>query len=121
MRWYRTGSESSEWNVQSVTTAELARTATRGEFCKDRISDSSFENDGGSEIVIGDGMFDKDNKKMSIEWTRPFDIQISSGLTLIGNYDFDIYLTWVTAPNAEFVPSGRQRLYHYGATTEDDV
>ena len=96
-------------------------TSTRGEFCKRPISDLSFENDGGSEIITGHSTIEKENKRLSLEWKRPFDIQISSGLTLMGNNDFDVYLTWVAAPSAEFVPSGRERLYQYGATTEGDV
>ena len=84
-------------------------TGLRGMFCRKPISDPDFEND--TEVVIGDEMIDKQNQKLSFEWKRPFDIQMGSGLTFVGNYDFDIYLVWVTAPSAEYVPSGRERLY----------
>jgi hypothetical protein len=111
----------SEWKVQSLEGFDMANTRARGQFCTKPVNDALFENEGKSGIVpTPGGTLDKDNKQFSFEWTRPFDVEIDYGLSLVGGYDFMIYLTWVVTEGENYMPTGRNRIYQYGNALKED-
>ena len=112
IRWYRTGDPQDTWKVQSLKSYSSASAVTMGNFCTKTIDDEAFENEGMSEIqLVGNSTFDVDNRKLSFEFTRPFDVQRDHAMTFIGGYDFKIWTTWTIAASPDAVAEGRNRIY----------
>ena len=122
IRWYRTGDPADTWKVQSLKSYSSQASVTMGNFCTKTISDQAFENEGLSEIeIVGDeNIFDVNSRKLSFEFTRPFDVQADQAMTLIGGFDFKIWTTWTIAANPDAIAEGRNRIYQYGNTLRDD-
>ena len=109
IRFYRSGSSSDQWKVQSVKEHNPLDSVTMGFYCIDQIDSEEFDNDGHNEIefVEESSTFDPATRKFSFEFTRPFDISINHGLTLIGTFKYDVWLTWVIANSRNAVQTSR--------------
>ena len=101
IRWYKNGDTNSFFEVQSLIDKSVNYNdpdrAIAGQFCKKAISDVSFENLGYSGVETAEQTYDRDAKKISIAWTRPFDVSSDNSLTLEAGKSYNVFITWVTA------------------------
>ena len=105
--WYRSAQEGAEWQVQSLKSHEYDKTNYFGDFCRGPIDSDEFTKDEAEIKITDNGTFNQDDRKLSFDWLRPFDINVDHGLTLVGGFNYNIWYTFVVvdeAPPAQYEP-----------------
>ena len=115
-RFYRLGKEGEYWNIQSLLETQLpGPRRIYGTHCQKSINDAVFDNSGQNGIQMGPSTIDYDNKELTAQWSRPFDVSADGSLTLDTTSKYYIWLTWVITDSHETVVRGS-----WGAFQEAD-
>tara|TARA_B110000285_G_C14809685_1_gene461387 strand:- start:31 stop:375 length:345 start_codon:yes stop_codon:yes gene_type:complete len=113
--WHRKGNEGGQWEVLSLKSHEVDMTMTKGDYCRNDVNGEQFTKEEADVSITDNGMFERGGRKLSVEWVRPFDIDVSHGLTLVGGFKYNIWYTFVVVDES----SPERRIYQYGLTRTD--